>query len=277
MSETYFSKLDSKEKESRLVQLGISKGQVTVWVKGSQKKFHYSVLEFDKARLEIILNNKENMFSKGTQLLCSFELRGMFFFSEVTVNKSIVDFFILEFKGQLFKSEKRSSYRLLTFPIYNVNAEFDLGEAYEGGKVVDIKNRNSQTTGLFKNFLSLIEAPEEVDGVVKDVTQTQKFRVQDLSATGLSLHISELEAGYFAKGILFKNVKVIFPDETIIVPEVKVVYLVDFIAAERKIKKYKVGLNFPNNPVTIDENLGLKINELLREIDFNKDFENFTK
>lgn len=276
MSETFFSKLDPKEKESRLVQLGISKGQVTVWVKGEKQKHFFKVLEFDKQRNELILDTKQNIFAKGTQLLCSFELRGMYFFSEVTVNKSIVDFFLLEFKGQLFKSEKRASYRLLTYPIYDVNAEFDLGEAYEGGKVVGIKNRQNQT-GLFKNFLNLIEAPDQDKDPTKDVTQTEKFRVQDLSATGLSLHISELEAGYFAKGISFKDVKIIFPDETIVIPEAKVVYLVDFIAGERKIKKFKVGINFPNNPITVDESLGRKINELLREIDFNKDFENFTK
>ena len=101
--------------------------------------------------------------------------------------------------------------------------------------------------------------------------------MQDLSATGLSLHVSELESRFFAKGISFKDVNIIFPDETITIPEVKVVYLVDFITGERKIKKFKVGINFPDNPVTVDENLGRKINELLREIDFNKDFENFTK
>ena len=276
MSETYFSKLDLKEKESRLVQLGISKGQVTVWVKGDKQKHHFTVLEFDKNRNELILDSKNNIFAKGTQLLCSFELRGMFFFSEVTVNRSIVDFFLLEFKGQLFKSEKRSSYRLLTYPIYNVNAEFDLGEAYEGGTVVDFKTRQNQT-GLFKNFLNLIEAPDKEVVRTKDVTQTEKFRVQDLSATGLSLHVSELESRYFSKGINFKDVKIIFPDETIVIPDVKVVYLVDFITGERKIKKFKVGLNFPYNPTSVDENLGRKINELLREIDFNKDFENFTK
>lgn len=277
MSETFFSKLDPKEKESRLFQLGTSKGQVTVWVKGDKQKHILPVLEFDKQRSEIILDSKNNIFSKGTQLLCSFELRGMYFFSEVTVNKSIVDFFILEFKGQLFKSEKRSSYRLLTYPIYEVNAEFDLGEAYEGGKIVDFKTRQNQT-GLFKNFLNLVENKEQTkETEAKDVTQTEKFRVQDLSATGLSLHVSELESRFFSKGVTFKDVSIIFTDETIVIPEVKVVYLVDFITGERKIKKFKVGLHFPNNPVTVDENLGRKINELLREIDFNKDFENFTK
>jgi hypothetical protein len=30
-------------------------------------------------------------------------------------------------------------------------------------------------------------------------------------------------------------------------------------------------------PTVIDDKLGGKINQLLREIDFNKDFENFTK
>lgn len=271
MSETYFSKLDPKEKQSRLLQLGNSKGQVTVWVKGSQQKYHYSVLEFDKDRLEVILNTKDEMFSKGTELLCSFELRGMHFFSQVKTNKSIVGHFILEVPGILFKSEKRSSYRLLTFPIYEVYAEFDLGEAYQGGKVIDFKNRTNQT-GLFKNFIKLVEGSED-----EKKQQSMRYRVQDLSATGLSLHIGELEAQYFSKDCIFKAVNIQFTDEVIVIPEVKVVYVVDYIAGDKNLKKYKVGLHFPNLPSKIDDQLGKKINQLLREVDFNKDFENFTK
>ena len=270
MSETYFSKLDPKEKVSRLMQLNNSKGQVTVWVKGQKQKYTFKILEFDKERLEIILETKENIFPKGTSLLCSFEVRGMYFFSQVVSNKSIVDYFILESKEPLFKSEKRGSYRLLTYPIYEVYSEFDLTEAYEGGVVIDLKSRTNQTT-LFKNFLKLIEDKEEVKP-----NQSVKFRVQDLSATGMSLHVGELEAQFFSKDYIYKNVNIVFTDEKITIPEVKVVYVVDYIAS-KNVKKYKVGLHFPQMPTVIDDKLGGKINQLLREIDFNKDFENFTK
>lgn len=271
MSQTYFSKLDPKEKQSRLIQLGNSKGQVTVWVKGSKQKTNYSVLEFDKDRNEIILNTKDNLFAKGSDLLCSFELRGMHFFSEVKANVSIVGHFILEIPNTLFKSEKRSSYRLLTFPIYEVYSEFDLGEAYEGGKVIDLRSRTNQTA-LFKNFLKLIESRED-----EKQHQSVRYRVQDLSATGMSLHIGELEAQFFSKDYIYKDVQVQFTDETIVIPEVKVVYIVDYIAGDKNLKKFKVGLHFPNLPTKIDDQLGKKINQLLREVDFNKDFENFTK
>lgn len=271
MSQTYFSKLDPKEKESRLIQLGNSKGQVTVWVKGSKTKSNFSVSEFDRNRGEVLLDSKEQVFARGTQVLCSFELRGMHFFSQVIVNRSLHEHTILEFKDILYKSEKRGSYRLLTFPIYEIYAEFDLGEAYEGGKVVDLKSRTNQTA-LFKSFLKLIE-----NRVDDKQHQKVKYRIQDLSASGLSLHIGEMEVQLFAKDFIFKEVALQFKDETIMIPEVKVVYVVDYISNDKNMKKFKVGLHFQNLPTAIDDQLGRKINALLREIDFNKDFENFTK
>jgi len=267
MSETYFSKLDPKEKESRLIQLGNFRGKVTIWVKGSKHKHKFNVIEYDSDRLDIVLDNKDNIFTKGSALLCSFELRGMSFFAEVVANRSIVDYLLIEFPGTLFKSEKRASYRLLTFPIYEVYAEFFFSEMYEGGKVIDLKSRTNQTQ-LFKNFLKLMDTDKEVKE-----NQPVKFRVQDLSATGLSLHISEIESKFFFKDAEFSEVKILFNNETITVPEVRVVYVVPLPGA----KKFKVGFNFPNIPTIIDELIGKKINELLREVDSNKDFENFTK
>ena len=270
MSETYFSKLDPNEKLSRLGQLAKSKGQVTIWVKGHKERFTYQILDFDKSRLEIILDTKTTLFPKGTSLLCSFEIKGMYFFTKVTANKSIVDHFILESNDDLFKSEKRGSYRLLTYPIYEVYCEFDVGEAYQGGNVIDLKSRTNQTA-LFKNFLKLIESRE-----TENQHQTVKYLVQDLSTSGLSLHIGEMEAHFFSKDCIYKKVSLQFSDETIIIPEVKVVYIVDYIAG-KNLKKFKVGLHFPNLPSNIDDTIGSKINQLLRAIDFNKDFENFTK
>ncbi len=271
MSDTYFSKLDPKERLSRLIQLGQSKGNVTLWVKGEKERFKFSVLEFDKESGEIILNSKLDTFLYHTNLLCSFELRGMKFFFQVKPTKSDLGYSVLEATEDLYKAEKRKSYRLLTYPIYNIYAEFDLGESYEGGKVIDLKSRTSQTA-LFKNFLKLVENRDD-----ERQHQNIKYRIQDLSTSGMSLHIGELESQFFAKGLVYKNIQIQFPDEVVTIPEVKVIYIVDYVGGDKNLLKFKVGLNFTNLPTSLDDLLGGKINQLLREVDFNSDFEKFTK
>ena len=273
MSQTFFSKQDPIEKSSRLSLLGNSQGVVTIWKKGSKDKHEFNVSKFDKTREEIVLDSKDNLFNAGETVLCTFELRGMNFFSEVVFQVSISGHNVLQFTNTLFKSERRSSYRLLTFPIYEVWVEFDLGEAYEGGKIVDMKSRTNQT-GLFKNFLKIASGAEASD---EEANNTLKIRVQDLSTTGMAIHIGELEHEYFRKDEVFKNVNIKFSDETMTVPEVKVMYVVDYISNDRNIKKYKVGLHFSNLPPTLDDRIGKKINLLLRQNDNNKDFENFIK
>ncbi|WP_408098167.1 hypothetical protein ACJVC5_04365 [Peredibacter sp. HCB2-198] len=272
MSQTFFSKQDPTEKLSRLSLLGSSRGTVIVWLKGKKEKHTYQVLKFDKDREEIVLDSKDTIFTAGETVLCSFELRGMNFFSETIFQVSISGYNVLQVKNTLYKSERRSSYRLLTYPLYDVNVEFNLGEAYVGGKVVDMKSRSSQT-GLFKNFLTIVGDEKEATTAGEKL----KIRVQDLSTTGMAIHVGELESKHFQKDLVFQNVDIRFTDEVIQVPEVKVVYVVDYISNDKNIKKYKVGLHFQDLPTLIDDQIGKKINRLLRENDFNKDFENFIK
>lgn len=271
MSQIFFSKQDPSEKLSRLSLLGTSRGVITVWLKGKKDKHEYPVNKFDKDREEIVLDTKEKIFKTGDIVLCTFELRGMNFFSEVTYAESISGYPVLQFKGTLFKSERRNSFRLLTFPHYDVNAEFDLGKVYEGGNVIDLKNRSNQT-GLFKNFLKIVGDNTQEGDLAK-----LKIRVQDLSTTGIALHVGDLEHDYFAKGLVYQNVVLNFGDETITVPEVKIVYVVDYLSNDKNLKRYKVGLQFENLPAKIDDQIGRKINSLLRLNDQNKDFENFIK
>jgi hypothetical protein len=269
MSQTYFSKLDSTEKQARLNQLGSSQGMATIWVKGTKTKHRIQVKKFHEARAELVLD-ANNLYPKGTVLLCSFDLRGMSFFCEALV-LSVQGDLALEINKDLFKSEKRKSYRLLTFPVYEVSAEFNLEQTYLGGKVIDIKSRTNQTA-LFKSFLKLVD-----DLDVQNKNQKIKYRVQDLSTSGMSLQIGELDSQLFSKDYVFKDVCLHFKDEAITIPEVKVVYIVDYILGDRSAKKYKVGLHFNNIPLNTEEQLGAKINILLREVDSNKDFENFIR
>lgn len=270
MSQIFFSKQGPEETQSRLSALGQLGGVVTLWLKGSKDKKDFKVSKFDKDRVEIVLDSKEHLFKPGSTILCSFDLRGMSFFSEVVFQISVGGHDVLQFKNTLFKSERRNSYRLLTFPLYEVWAEFDIGEVYEGGKVIDLKTKSSQT-GIFKNFLQL------VDNISGDESENLKIRIQDISTTGMALHIGELESKFFTKDISFKNVSIRFTDSVIKIPEAVIVYVVDMISSDRNMKKYKIGVNFPNLPASIDEQIGKKINELLRQNEFNKDFENFLK
>ena len=271
MSYTYFSKLNPHEKLSRLTQFGLTKGVVTIWMKGQKQRFSYNVVDFDKDRYNLHLDTKNLFFPLRSDVLFSFEFRGMNFFSQAILNKNLVDQVVLEVNGDLFKSEKRSSYRLLTYPIYEIFAEFDLKESYQGGVVVDFKSKTNQT-GLFKNFLKLVETQEN-----EHQNSKIKFRIQDLSTTGLGLQIGQLESQIFEKDSLFNDVKIIFKDEAIVVPEVKVVYVVDYLTGDKKVKKYKVGMHFPKLSTQIGDQIGKKINELLRQIDANKDFEKIIK
>jgi hypothetical protein len=175
------------------------------------------------------------------------------------------------FKQHIFKSERRTSYRLMTYPVYEVWAVFDLPEAYEGGKVVDLKTGSNQT-GLFKNFLTIVEGgdADDRDGKVR-------IRIQDLSTTGMALHVGEQEVVYFKKNTVFSDVAIRFSDDEIRVPKAKIMYVVDYISSDKNLKKYKLGVHFEDLPTAIDERIGRKINELLRQNDHNKDFENFVK
>ena len=248
---------------------------MTVWIKGKKDKHQYSVLKFDKDRMEVALDTKEQLFRSGETVLCTFELRGMNFFSEVIFQSSISGYAVLQFKSTLYKSERRNSYRLLTFPIYEVWAEFDLGENYVGGNLVDFKTKSSQT-GLFKNFLKIVDG-DKSQLQVPDENERLKIRVQDLSTTGLALHVGELEAEYFQKDQIFKDLHLRFSDEVIEVPEAKIMYVVDYISSDKNLKRYKVGVHFKNLPTKIDDQIGKKINALLRQHDSNKDFETFIK
>ncbi len=269
MSQTFFSKLDQAEKDNRLNALVNNRGKVTVWVKGQKEKQLLNTMSYDKERSLLILDTQIDVFPVNSSLLCSFEFRGMNFFATIIFQKSSGGFACLKFDTELYKSEKRSSFRLMTFPLYEVWAEFKLDEAYEGGKVIDFKSKQS-TTAIFNKFLTLIDGDNPDSSVLK-------IRVQDLSTTGMALHIGELEEKYFPKDAVYKNVKIKFTDDEVNIPELRILYAVNYVGSDKNLKKFKVGIHFENLPNSLDHWLGKKINSLLRESDHNKDFENFKK
>lgn len=273
MSQTFFSKLDASEKNARLSSFANAQGEITLWPKGAKEKQNLKVSSYDKDRVSLVLETREETFPLNSKLLSSFEFRGMNFFAEVILQKSIGGQILVHFPGDFFKSERRNSYRLLTFPLYEVWTTIDLGEDYEGGNVIGLKNKKSQT-GIFKSFLNLVNNEENPD---VNSTGSLRLRVQDLSTTGMAVHIGELETGHIQKDREFEKVDLVFTDETIRIPKIRIMYVVPYIGSDKNVKKFKVGIRFEEVPLHLDQKLGKKINELLRANDNNSEFEDFIK
>lgn len=271
-SQTSFTTLSTNEKKSKLRQLASQKSTCTLWIKGQKDRSTFKVKDYDKDQQQLAFHPEAMMLAGGAELLGSFELNGVGFFFKTKVLSQSKDALVLDAAGEFFKSERRQNFRLMAYPIYDITARFKLSESYVGGKVVDIRNRSGQT-GLFRSFLKLVD-PSASDSL----GETLRFKVQDLSVTGLSLFVGEIELPYFKTGDVFEALELSVQGELIAIPKARIVYVVDQIGhGEKGAKKYKIGVHFEDLPIETDQRLAGKINELLRQIDSNNEFEDFLK
>lgn len=272
MSKDIFSILTNSEAKSKLSMLDNSQGNVTVWKKGQKEKFKYNVTNFDRTSMQLYLNAVKIDFNLGESVLCSFTLKGLNFFAEVVYQQSSDDNIFLKFNKELYKTERRNSFRLLTFSHFDIWAEFRPESMVEGENIIEFKTRIGHTE-LFKRYLRL------VDNQGKDGEDDFKIkiRVVDISATGMALQIGHLEEEYFKKDMVYENVEIIFAKDVVKIPRLKIVYIVDYINSNSGFRTYKVGIHFENLPTVIDNKLGSIINNLLRDQDFGKDFEQLIK
>jgi len=269
-SQTFFTKLDAEEKAKKLESLAFYKGKVTLWVKNQKEKFDSKIVGFSQIDLSLNTDLPVATFPSSSQLLCSFELNGVSYFAQVKHSPAVNNTLLLNFTTDLFKSERRANFRLITFPKYQIFAEFDVIVKDNSSNVIDLKPKASQT-GLFKQYLNLVNESKE-----GGVSSFLRIQLQDISASGMGLHVGNLEKDYFKKDHVFENVRLQFKDESMTIPKVQVMYVVDFINKE-KLPAYKIGLHFPNLSISLDDRLSKKINTLLKDLDPNTDFENFIK
>lgn len=270
-SQTYFQQLTSQEKASKLSQLARGQGKVVIWEKGSKNRQDIEANEFVSQDERLLCVSISGSPLVGKTVLYSFELNGLSFFGTAELKFVRNDLLALEAGETLFKSERRESFRLLTFPHHKVflHVKIKEEEASEGN-VVGIKSGVSET-GLFKNFLNLIKGNKE--GVFHE--GHIPFRVLDLSVSGASLQLGEMESVYFKSeketGKLFLD----FNGEEVEIPNAVTVYNVDMVVPGSNTKAKKVGLKFLNIDTNLDQRLGKLINGALR--DFETEFEDFVK
>lgn len=266
-SSTSFTKQNDKEKQSRLLNIVKSSGTVVVWEKKSREKESLSCFNFDKKTFLLTLRTAEKSKLNSKIVLYSFSLNGVSYFGQGYFERLGTGQYTLNCLGDLFKSERRESYRLLTFPHHNVYVQIPvIPEQLKKNNIVDINTRMSQT-GLFKNFLEIVNGDQKEQ--MKE--GFMRFRVLDISVTGLAFQITDLETKYIADKKEISPILLNFNGDEIKIINSEIRYVVPLL--KRTGKAFKVGVKFIDLDINEDEFLGRKINEALR--DFESEFEDF--
>lgn len=267
----YFQQLIEKEKLSKLTQAGRSQALLTVWLKGETQKYKINCDEFMAKEQRLICSGLGSKELLGKSVLYTFELNGLSFFGVGELKDLRKEKFALEVGEKLFKSERRSSFRLLTFPHHQAYMHLPLNEEdVESGNVFGIKSGMSET-GLFKSFLNLIKSEEE--GVEKEGHAA--FRALDLSATGVAVKVGTVEESYFNKGNKVGPLALELNEEVVEIPEAEVVYKVDLVSQGGGKRAFKVGFKFLGVDEALDQRLVRLVNSALK--DFEEEFEDFIK
>ncbi len=266
---THFTKQNQKEMESRFQQLESKSKTITIWEKGKSVREKFSSMKFDKSQMALLLSFDETGISNylNSKVLYAFNINGVNYFGQGELTPVANNNYKLICNGDLFKSERRENFRLLTYPHYESYIQIPATEEeYEKSNVVSFQTKMSETS-LFKNFLKIVDD--------KDTSAKEgftKFRVLDISVSGLAFQIGEIEKNYLEQQRVLKPVHIYF-NEDILIPAIEIRYIVPLIRGNGS--AYKVGVQFLDVDTTTDQRLGKLINSAMRS--FESDFEDFLK
>ncbi len=300
MSETnreipvHFTLLNQEEKLSKIGQFVLSDtNRVMVWPKGAKEREYYSASNFFRDKLILILRAEEkNAKLLNQDVLVNFELNGLMYFTEGEIKyDSVRSVYLLKMDGDLFRHERRSSFRLLTYPTYNVQVGFSFdGEKSEEenfqDNVIEIKP-SSGNTGLFHNFLSLMnDTGQKLKKLEQEIEEEKRppknfntfFRVIDLSVEGVCFIIGPIGARFFRQGNKLRSFVILFEGKEFFIPNATIVYIKEFNHPDKKtVEQHKVGIEFKHMTTKLDLELSKHINQVLREGEYEREFEKFLK
>ena len=269
----FFKELNEKEKASKLTQLAkADQGEIVLWKKGSPDKHKVIVLNYFTTRKEIEIEAElpEDFFN--SEALFSFVLNGVHFFGQCKVMSFAKTKVYIEPIGKIFKSERRANFRLLTFPHHQVYLHIQTEDTeLQESNVINFQTKVSET-GIFKNFLNIINDKDGGDRVLEGYI---KLRVNDVSVTGLNLQLSELEKNKLPIKEDLGEVILEFNETHIPITGAQILYVLEGLARDKKTKIYKAGVQFLKLDMATDQKLAGLINKTLRHLE--TEFEDFLK
>ena len=271
-----FSPQSNEEKMSKFRNFLKKKENLcTAWIKGQTQRFFFQMSSFVEEKNQIsLLSLNEKHISDGFYCL-AFEISGVSYFIQGNLSKyGDGRTYLFQVSETLYKGERRNSFRLMTYPARKVKAyiHFENEELAESN-LIDFKTKLSRT-GLFKNFLKLLESEEQK----KKNEGYFIFLFQNISEKDIAIIVGKSEEALFEKNQIVKNIIIHFEDEEIEIPEAEVIYKSDSQQKDRNnLLVYKVGARFLNLDLNTDQKLVRKINLVLGQFDEKKLFEDFLK
>ena len=270
-----FIKLKESEVKKKYLEVAFQKGFIKIWNKGD-KTFDFvldSVHEDgEDGPIKVSLSLKNLEFEsdwKGEEVFIYFHLKKSRFFSKGKVEE-IKEGESLEvtIEKDLYKLDQRKSKRLLTFPGHRVYAYIKLQVGNDGG-VISLNRPKDHLHNFFKNFQKQV-----LESQFSNSTPLEKdfledyigFRVLDLSNSGLSFLLNQIEADYFKK--LKSNFRMLlnFSGRKENLEECRLSYLVPYVDPKLgNLSLFKLGLHFKeiegliDNPLEDDEEGGSAI------------------
>lgn len=264
---SYFKELSAKEKVSKVHNHVLTKGSFIVWSKGTKTRTEFRSHYFDKNELKVHLDKKSTDLVDKT-VLYSFQYQSLNFFG---TGKLIVENnqLILYCNKDCYKVERRSSFRLLTYPAHKVYLHIKIKGFAAQSNVFQLRTGVSQT-GLFNSFLDLLNA-HDPGGLGENAIQ---FRVHDISISGLSFQVGKTEMQFFEEGMVIENFIIEINNQKIAIPKGEIVYVVNTITPPLNV--YKIGVKFIGITEEADSKISSSINTLIRVYD-TEEFEGIIK
>jgi hypothetical protein len=267
----HFTKQTDAEKKSKLTQAKNNRLPIVAWEKGSKSRDTFEIIDFYSDRFEIIIKPVSSTNLNNKNILFNFEINGLSYFGASKLVHLKDSSYVIDCRGDLFKGERRKNFRMLTYPHHQIYIVFEVDERYKGSNIISIVTGFTQTA-LFKNFLKMVG-----DKGNSDPESELSLRVLDISRSGVSFNVSEIERNIFTVGRVINKIRLNFSDEEILIPSGRVVYHFDYFSHDKNSRAYKIGLEFINIDINLDNKIGKKINDLLRDSEDKESFEDFLK
>ena len=269
-----FTEFTSAEREQKLRYLSSEASVVKIWKKGDPNKIDFSVVSFHNNKLSLrLMKSKDVKKILDSKVLFNSKYKSMDLFGSGDFREFRDDSFLLDVDSRMFKCEKRKNFRLLTFPVHEVTVRFgiDMQEVKESNLVDINSKKHGDITGLFRNFLELVDG--EPTGIIRHDGEKSSvtFRVLDLSVSGMSFRISEFEKDFFDNITTLDEFTFVFNGKTYSIPGGQVVYIAPYPYTEKSATKHhKVGLNFFKLDDETYNELTRQLNKEYGEIDFEE-------
>jgi len=274
-----FFKLNIDEVENKLTAFAKDNSNITLW-KQDGKKQRFRVKSFDHLNGEYCLK----LFSEGSDIDISicfgnifyhFEVNKLAYFGESKVNPGEEeDTLELYFQDYVFRAEKRSTERLLTFPHYQVYVYYNLDNNVEIDNVISI-GQTLERNLKDRKFQQKKEVMEKLSETTKsDIDSLCGFRILDVSKTGAAFLVDATESKFFIENEV-SNIHISFEDDIFNIPDAKIVYNVDYLSGSTS-KKNKIGIKFSILPRLREKIINILNKDNHDDVIF-KDFEKFYK